>query len=449
MGSKPNGSGTENNDRKTKNVKRVVSAFWFAFLGLTLLMALLWFGSSLVNSLLKPEKSESLHRTGSEKTSTSAEIRKAYSKYLRDFLQYLKEKNSEIVAKAWEKSEPEIKRLKEKTLEDIEKRSREVLNAYFLKAENGGVEKFLDWLYSFGTDYVVVLKQAEGAAKKIQCYWDLKKGEIRNLLQCAKSSELEKYISVKVGEYLLNPESLRGLVETRLVPFIDKKLEEFRKRSVEIFERHYRALLIKEAKKFAEQHRNDLPKNLGRTDRTLSEFAQKMAETLAPTVLSDVKKRISLKIAAMISAAVVTKVVVKTAEKIAAKLAETVTVKVISKILAKLLAKVSGKIVTFLTSTAGGVAACSWAGPFSIVCGLAAGVAAWVATDYAINRLDEALSRDELREELKTLLANAELTLIRRIVEVSENIAEQWMAAAKTATEEGLKSIKLKELTAY
>jgi hypothetical protein len=68
-------------------------------------------------------------------------------------------------------------------------------------------------------------------------------------------------------------------------------------------------------------------------------------------------------------------------------------------LLGKAAAKKGG---TALLGVLGGAAACSPGGPLAALCGIAAGVTTWLLVDKAFIEIDEALFRDEMREEILT-----------------------------------------------
>lgn len=92
---------------------------------------------------------------------------------------------------------------------------------------------------------------------------------------------------------------------------------------------------------------------------------------------------------------------------------------VIAKITAKTAIKTGAKVATKVTSgvgaaTAGGVAGLA-CGPGAIICSpvgaIAGGAIAWFGTDIAINKVDEAFNREELKKELLTFINNEKQNL--------------------------------------
>jgi hypothetical protein len=59
----------------------------------------------------------------------------------------------------------------------------------------------------------------------------------------------------------------------------------------------------------------------------------------------------------------------------------------------------------------GGAAACAPTGPLAVGCALAAGAVAWIATDWALLKLDEALNRDALVTAFETSLGELEAAM--------------------------------------
>jgi hypothetical protein len=80
-----------------------------------------------------------------------------------------------------------------------------------------------------------------------------------------------------------------------------------------------------------------------------------------------------------------------------------------------------------------------------VVCGLAAGTAAWVATDVVINKLDEAISRDEMRDSLRKYLSDVQKKLLRAVVKVHEEKLNHCEDILKEISGDGVNT-KIKEL---
>ena len=77
---------------------------------------------------------------------------------------------------------------------------------------------------------------------------------------------------------------------------------------------------------------------------------------------------------------------------------------VVSKTLAK-------KGASTALSAGVGVSLCAPAGPMAIVCGVAAGLATWLAVDKALIELDESLHREEMRADILEVLAEQQALL--------------------------------------
>lgn len=75
------------------------------------------------------------------------------------------------------------------------------------------------------------------------------------------------------------------------------------------------------------------------------------------------------------------------------------------------------------TAASGGLAACGAAGPYALGCAVVAGALAWLATDWALLRVDEALHRE-------TLLAALE----HGLAEVEQQVQAAMLAAHEEAT---------------
>lgn len=121
--------------------------------------------------------------------------------------------------------------------------------------------------------------------------------------------------------------------------------------------------------------------------------------------------------AASVGGALATKALAKVlAEKIAAKMA------------LKLGVKAGGKLATTATGAGSGALICSWMGPGAALCGIVGGGVAWVASDVAMIKLDEAWSRGDFEADLRRMLEDrkaATRALFRRaLLEKAKAIQE-------------------------
>jgi hypothetical protein len=65
------------------------------------------------------------------------------------------------------------------------------------------------------------------------------------------------------------------------------------------------------------------------------------------------------------------------------------------------------------SAAAGGATVCAPGGPLALGCALIAGTAAWVATDWALLRIDEAMHRESMLEALEESLDRTRADLQR------------------------------------
>jgi len=69
-----------------------------------------------------------------------------------------------------------------------------------------------------------------------------------------------------------------------------------------------------------------------------------------------------------------------------------------------------------MPAASGALAACSPAGPYALGCAVIAGAAAWVATDWLLLRVDEAMNRDDLLAALEAGLAEVRRELLAEMM---------------------------------
>jgi len=92
----------------------------------------------------------------------------------------------------------------------------------------------------------------------------------------------------------------------------------------------------------------------------------------------------------------------------------------VEKIGAKMASKLGGKALGVGSGFAVGVGACIEFGPLAVACGIGVAIAAELATDYALTRLDEAITRDSMQIELKQILENTKYNTYTRLVKSFE-----------------------------
>lgn len=117
------------------------------------------------------------------------------------------------------------------------------------------------------------------------------------------------------------------------------------------------------------------------------------------------------------------------------------------KVAAQVAAKTFAKNATKAGATAAGVGTstliCAWAGPYAVLCGVAGGVAAWIAFDGAIVNIDEYINREDFEDALRTMLDEDKAARQRFI----EQMLAQKAAAMDEAAEEMMKDFTLRELS--
>lgn len=83
----------------------------------------------------------------------------------------------------------------------------------------------------------------------------------------------------------------------------------------------------------------------------------------------------------------------------------------------------------------GGLAACSATGPAAAGCALLAGAAAWVATDWALLRVEEARNRDELLAALDAGLVQLQAQMLEEVLAAYDAVTLEQEALAGGAIE--------------
>lgn len=84
------------------------------------------------------------------------------------------------------------------------------------------------------------------------------------------------------------------------------------------------------------------------------------------------------------------------------------------------------------TAAAGGATLCAPSGPGALACALVAGAAGWLATDWALLRLDEALNRDELEAALQQSLDDMREELGKSLMAAYDRVLDEQYGAMQT-----------------
>ena len=119
-----------------------------------------------------------------------------------------------------------------------------------------------------------------------------------------------------------------------------------------------------------------------------------------------------------------------------------VSSKIVSWVAAKFAAKGALKTGSALAGAGTATALCAWSGPIAVVCGVAGGALAWIATDGAIVNLDEYLNRDEFEAELRSIIDADRLAT----QELLTGMLREKAAELDRLNAESLESFKLRDL---
>jgi hypothetical protein len=392
MGDKQNRPGFLDKFKQTdpkklaKNKKLFWFTFWSVFIGSSVFVAIPIWLKSLSEKPANQPKEEI-------KVVKQAERLKA--------IRYLENKKREIYARAWESSIPKIEKLRKEITSDVANYTEVKLNWYFNDVESKNVDRFLDWLYSLGTDYKIAIFTAKEQVEKFfssrECL------ENSNLDRCKDLVKPSGYLEEQISKYLLNPNDLENYLKTEILPYHRQKLNEFINKIPQI--------LKVEIEKTAEE---ELKRKFPYLDEkaikeTVRRFMRNMEYNLRKLAVINISKSIVGTVITLVSA----KIVAKIGTKIATKIAEKTT--------AKMATKAGSKVTGAGGAFALGAGACIEFGPLAFLCGAAAALAATVATDYVINKLDELISRDDLKKELIGYLEESKTDLYSELMKNFEN----------------------------
>ena len=93
-------------------------------------------------------------------------------------------------------------------------------------------------------------------------------------------------------------------------------------------------------------------------------------------------------------------------------------------------------------SAAAGAVVCLPGGPVAIACAAVAGVATWLATDWLLLQVDEALNREELLAGLESGLQELRSALQFELLQVYDTRIAAWHDAAVIEIEDGFFSCR-------
>lgn len=350
---------------------RLSTIFWSVFIGLALLFA----GINAAYYLLK-EKSK-------EVSPSAVEISKKLpkEKLKEKFFQLLEENNRELLRRAWEKSLPEVERLKRENLQKVKTEVDKLTEEFFSKLLKGGkVDRFLDWFYSLKTEYFLTYLKAK----------DLVTG----------GNATETYIEEVFYKTVVSPKDLEVFVKVEVLPVLEKNYEEFQGEVLEILKKRYR----EEVENFAARRFG----NSTELREWLKDYLNLHSEELNKALLEKVNYRIAVNTVGVAGGYLIYKVIAKVGPKLAAKVA------------AKVAEKFGLKIATALSGAESGGLACLWLGPFDVVCAVGGAIAATFATDYAVNRADKYLTEGETKRELLKALEDLKTSLRRSLLSAYE-----------------------------
>ncbi len=399
--------------RRPKRKVKLSTVFWSVFIGLALLFAAI----EVAYNLLEEKTSKTFQKLEGNKTLTQKGER-----LKEEIFRFLEQNNRHALRRAWEKSIPQIEELKRRNLSEVRNYIDRKLDFYF-KVHiywNDGIDRFLDWLYSTKTQYyLTLLKGKELAERGINSVAT----RLANKTLFNATPEVARYIEEHFYRFVLNPEDLQGYINREIVPYMEKKFSEFQREVFKIVETRYR-----------EELRNLTSERFGNStevQREVDDFLKSHSGDLESFFLHRVNVIATIKVGEGAGLAIAYKVLTK----ISAKVSEKIAVKVGEKVGSKLLSAASG-----FTE---GLALCAWAGPFDLVCAVGGAVITTIATDYAINKIDEHLTREKTKKHLLENLKKLQTSLGKLLYETYKGKVE---AFENRLSEEFYKGIPLKEL---
>jgi len=412
-----------------KKVRNRVKWFWVGFFGAIIFAALL----SLTLNYLYEKGREKLKSTANETLlPISPSVKKNAKKLVEEAVQNLEKRKSEIIRKALERSMPQIEKLTAEYKEKLSRKVQKLINLYFTLQVYPSEPEFVDWVYSLKTQYLLLFYKGKSLLEETQYLLLPYKG--KSLLE--GSTEAERYFVENFERILLKPDRLRKFTDQALSTAVKKLCSEYASAVEEVFRTNLREVIREE---LTEQIDPSLV-----PESEIERVVQQTAEEMLKSMPSDLRHAVSgvagFGAAALVYKAIVQKLVVEESLRVATSLA------------AKLVAKLSAKegasaLLKALGGAATGAALCAWGGPIgAAICGAAAGIATWIGVDYAVNKVDYYLNREDLRRELHASLNRLEKKLAENL---TENYSRCFDEVARTFVEKIKKGLTLKELSTF
>jgi len=213
-----NNRNNNNTAKRKKNLKLFSRTFWFVFIGTSVIMSLVIILANLTGN--KGIKYEIKYGCSEIKVKNRKLLNYAY-----EANKFLKEQLDKILAETAEETCPELGHLHKKYIKDFKQYAEKSLNSYFSYIENRNIHRFLDWLYSWGTDY----KIAYHSAKKLLTNQD-------------------NYLQRKIETLLFNPYKFERYLNSDIGAYAQELHSQFFKEAKEKFKENFQRIVKKKLK---------------------------------------------------------------------------------------------------------------------------------------------------------------------------------------------------------
>jgi len=400
------GNNKELKKKKQNNSKIVWRAFLLTVIGAAIL-------SLAINLLYEKTVSKTVPQIKKQPL-PSATVKRT-EETLKAFLNSLEENKEYYLLKALKVSLPQIEKLNEEYRKKITRRVETAINTYFAEEVYPSEPRFVDWIYSLTTQYLLLFYKGK----------DLITDDTR----------AQKYFEEHFESILIKPKKLETYVKTRITPEVQKLCREYTLAVKNTIKENLKKIIEKEltqkvaANNLSAEELNSLS----------SEITDEIFQSLAPSGLRQAGAGgLGTLVGVVVYKIIIKKVLSEESARLAASLAEKLAAKVALK-------EGAGELIKVLGGALSGAALCSWGGPVgAAVCGVAAGITAWVASDYALNKIDYYLNRKEVQKEIHRELLKLKNTLAENLVKSYTRCFDRIYLTVKGAAEKG---VTIKELS--
>ena len=419
-------NGDKGNNKESISSGILKRSLFFTFLGTAFLFSFVFIYKTIKDNL-SHEVKKAL-QTPEVKT-----IKKYYRDYKKEALELIRKKEQEIISKAI--IDPRIEEEKENLKRDIHEKIEYEINNYFEYVKKHNVEKFLDWMYAFSTDYIsLCLKAKDMLSTTFKYIYNLlrhRESEVaKDIIQREieerlgrDTSEWEKYIRKNIRKYLINENDIEKIIQNRINPYVNERIKEYTKNVSKIIIINYLNGLKETIKtSYPQLSERDINEIINTFLRKYSSLRDDVKEKI--DLQNSVSDSIKISVAYFMAPIAIRsfyKVISKNIEK---EIFTSLIRRASRKLYMRQISKLASKLTQLVVENIGRVAVsipCLVTGIYSPICILIV----FGGTDVILNKIYEALTREDTKKDILNLLRDMEYNLITYLENVYDNAIEK------------------------